>query len=124
MSPGLLPFLFLLSTLAGFTLLVAGLNYYFRTRQDALTRRIQELQDQSGTGVSGPLLSGDFRDSLLRATYGTIFGKGWFRQKELEMMRAGFRGAGVVRTYGLLSLLFTVGLFAAALVVLQDQEFA
>src|SRR5436190_6641671 len=98
------PFLFLLSTLMCFTLLVAGVNYYMRTRQDALTRRIQELQEQSMSGVSNPLLGGDFWEALLRATYGTIFGKGWFRQKELELMRAGFRGAGVVKTYGLMSL--------------------
>ena len=114
--------LFFLSTLACFTLLAAGLNYYFRTRQDALSNRIQELQEQSMSGVSGPLLGGDFWDWLLRSTYGSIFGKGWFRQKELELMRAGFRGPGVVKTYGILSLSFTAAVFVAALVLLQGED--
>src|SRR5215470_8754157 len=118
------PLLFLLSTLACFTLLVAGLNYYFRTKQDALTRRIQELQEQSMSGTSGPVLGGDFWDALLRSTYGVVFGKGWFRQKELELMRAGFRGAGAVKTFGLLSLLLTAGLLVAAAIALQGSDAA
>ena len=73
--------------------------------------------------MSGGLpIGGDFWNSLLRATYGAIFGKGWFRQKEMELMRAGFRGPGVVKTYGLWSLLFSVALLVTALVVLQGQE--
>lgn len=116
------PLLFLLTTLACFTLLVAGLNYYFRTRQDALTRRIQELQEQSMSGTSGPILGGDFWDALLRSTYGLIFGKGWFRQKELELMRAGFRGSGVVKTYGILSLAFMAAAVTVTLIVLQDED--
>src|SRR3989442_2816567 len=115
------PLLFFLSTAACSTLLVAGLHYYLRTRQSALRLRIEELQEQAAGGGL-PLLGGDFWDSLLRSTYGTIFGKGWFRQKELELMRAGFRGPRVVKTYGLLSLAFTVALIATALVVLQDEE--
>ena len=118
-----LPLLFFLSTLACATLLVAGVNYYLRTRQDALTRRIDELQEQSMTGGSGPLLGGDFWDLLLRSTYGAIFGKGWFRQKELELMRAGFRGPRVVKTFGILSLAFSAALFVTALVTLQDEDF-
>ena len=74
------------------------------------------------TGGSGPLLGGDFWDLVLRSTYGTIFGKGWFRQKELELMRAGFRGPAVVKTYGILSLVFTAGLFVTALITLQDED--
>src|SRR6267143_551907 len=116
------PLLFLLSTLASFTLLVAGVNYYLRTRQDALGRRVQELQDQSMTGSSDPLPGGDFWNSVLRSTYGAIFGKGWFRQKELELMRAGFRGPRVVKMYGIISLFFTVVLIIAAFLSLQDQD--
>jgi tight adherence protein C len=116
------PMLFLFSTLACVTLLVGGLNYYLRTRQDALTRRIQELQEQSMSGVSGPMLGGDFWDTLLRSTYGAIFGKGWFRQKELELMRAGYRGAAAVKIYGVLSLFFIVALFVTALLVLRDED--
>ena len=69
-----------------------------------------------------PLLGGDFWDFLLRSTYGAIFGKGWFRQKELELMRAGFRGPKVVKVYGLLSLGFTLGLVVTAVATLQDQD--
>jgi len=116
------PLLFFLSLLASFTLLVAGANYYLRTRQDALSRRLQELQEQSGTGVSGPLLGGDIWNLLLRSTYGAIFGKGWFRQKELELMRAGFRNAKAVKTYGLLSLAFTAALVVAALLFLRGDD--
>jgi len=116
------PSLFFLSILTCFTLLVAGLHYYLRTRQDALSRRIQELQEHSMVSGSLPLLGGDFWDFLLRSTYGAIFGKGWFRQKELELMRAGFRGPKVVKVYGLLSLLFTLGLVVTAVATLQDQD--
>src|SRR6266567_5130794 len=119
-----LPSLFVLSILTCFTLLVAGLQYYLRTRQDALSRRIQELQEHSMAGGSLPLLGGDFWDFLLRSTYGAIFGKGWFRQKELELMRAGFRGPRVVKIYGILSLVFTVVLFVAALILLQGEDFS
>ena len=69
-----------------------------------------------------PLLGGDFWDSLLRSTYGTIFGKSWFRQKELELMRAGFRGPRVVKVYGIASLAFTAVMVAAAILGLQDQD--
>src|SRR6185436_7440954 len=105
---------FFISTLGCFTLLVAGINYYLQTKQEALGRRIEELQEQSLSGVSGPLLGGDVWDTLLRSTYGTIFGKSWFRQKELELMRAGFRGALAVKTFGLLSLALTAALLVAA----------
>src|SRR3989442_7049827 len=111
-----------LSTRACVTLLVAGVHYYLRTRQDALSRRIQELQEQSMAAGSLPLLGGDFWDSLLRSTYGVVLGKGWFRQKELELMRAGFRGPKVVKVYGMLSFLFTLGLLVIALTTLQDQD--
>jgi tight adherence protein C len=116
------PFLFLISALACSTLFVLALNYYLGTRTDSLNRRIQELQEESMSGSAGPILGGDIWDTLLRSTYGTIFGKTWFRQKELELMRAGFRGAGVVKAYGLISLGFTVALIATALVVLQDED--
>src|SRR5262245_32481900 len=98
--------------LASSTLLVAGVRYYVRTRQDALARRILELQEQSLTGGTLPLMGGDFWDSLLQLTYGAIFGKSWFREKELELMRAGFRGPNVTKVFGLLSLLFTIALLA------------
>ena len=122
MFPGF-PLMFFLSTLACVTLLVAGLHYYFRTGQDALGRRLQELQEHSMVGGVLPVLGGDFWDSLLRFTYGTLFGKGWFRQKELELMRGGFRGPRVVKVYGILSLLFTLGLVVTALAALRSQGF-
>src|SRR5437868_9773113 len=115
------PLLFFLSTAACSTLLVAGLHYYFRTRQSALRLRIEELQEQAAGGAL-PVLGGDFWDSLLRSTYGAIFGKSWFRQKELELMRAGFRGPRVVQIYGIASLAFTAVMVAAAILGLQDQD--
>ena len=114
--------LFLLSTLTCVTLLVAGVHYYLRTRQDALSRRIQELQEQSMGGGTVSGVGGDFWDSLLRSTYGVVLGKGWLRQKELELMRAGFRGPSVVKVYGMLSLLFTLGLVAIVLIAFQGQD--
>src|SRR5437868_6278793 len=120
MSLGL-PLLFFLSTTACATLLVAALHYYLRTRQSALRLRIEELQEQAAGGAL-PLLGGDFWDSLLRSTYGAIFGKSWFRQKELELMRAGFRGPRVVKIYGIASLAFTAVMVAAAILGLQDQD--
>jgi len=120
--PSDFPVLFFLSTAACATLLIAGLLYYLRTRQDALRWRLEELQEQSAGGGPLPLLGGDFWDSLLRSTYGTIFGKSWFRQKELELMRAGFRGPRVVKVYGIASLAFTAVMVAAAILGLQDQD--
>jgi len=114
--------LFLLSTLTCVTLLVAGVHYYLHTRQDALSRRIQELQEQSTGGGTVSGVGGDFWDSLLRSTYGVVLGKGWLRQKELELMRAGFRGPSVVKVYGMLSLLFTLGLVAIVLIAFQGQD--
>ena len=115
------PLLFFLSAAVCSSLLVGGLYYYLRTRQEALRWRIEELQEQSAGGAL-PLLGGDFWDSLLRSTYGAIFGKTWFRQKELELMRAGFRGPRVVKMYGIISLFFTVVLLIAAFLSLQDQD--
>jgi tight adherence protein C len=114
------PLLFFLSTAACFTLLVAALQYHLRTRQHALRLRIEELQEQA-TGAT-PLLGRDFWDSLLRSTYGTIFGKNWFREKELELMRGGFRGPRVVKVYGIASLAFTTVMIVAAFLGLQDQD--
>src|SRR2546427_11219003 len=105
--PSDFPFQFFLSVALSSTLLVAGVHYYLRTRQDALRWRIEELQEQSGSSGAVPSLRGDIWDSLLRSTYGTVFGKDWFRQKELELMRAGFRGPRVVKVYGVISLVFT-----------------
>jgi tight adherence protein C len=112
--------LFFLSTAACTTLLVAALHYYLRTRQSALRLRIEELQEEAEGGA--PVLGGDFWDSLLRSTYGAIFGKSWFRQKELELMRAGFRGPRVVKIYGIASLAFTAVLIVGAFFGFQDQD--
>jgi tight adherence protein C len=115
-----LPLLFFLSTAACMTLLVAAAHYYLRTRQSALRLRIEELQEQAA-GVT-PLLGGDFWDGLLRSTYGAIFGKSWFREKELELMRAGFRDPRVVKIYGITSLAFTLILIIVAFFAFQDQD--
>src|SRR5437870_6598198 len=116
------PILFFLSVAGCSTLLVAGIHYYWRTRQDALRWRIEELQEQSESGGPLPSLRGDIWDSLLRSTYGAVFGKDWFRQKELELVRAGFRGPRVVKVYGVISLVFTAVMIIAAFLSLQDQD--
>ncbi len=116
------PILFFLTVAGSLSLLIAGMHYYWRTRQDALRWRIEELQEQSASGGSLPSLRGDVWDSLLRSTYGSIFGKDWFRQKELELMRAGFRGPRVVKIYGIISLVFTALMTVAAVIGLQDQD--
>src|SRR3974390_2799233 len=116
------PALFFFSTVGCFSLFVAAVNYYLRTREDALSRRIQELQEQSMAGGPGPAMGGDLWGSILRSTYGAIFGKQWFRQKELELMRAGFRGPRVVKVYGIASLGFEILLVTIALVTLQGQD--
>src|SRR5437762_14098320 len=116
------PILFFLSVAGCSTLLVAGIHYYWRTRQDALRWRIEELQEQSESGGPLPSLRGDIWDSLLRSTYGAVFGKDWFRQKELELMRAGFRGPRVVKVYGVISLVFTAVMVVCAFFALQNQD--
>src|SRR5207248_5272946 len=108
------------STTACMTLLVAAAHYYLRTRQSALRLRIEELQEEAAGGT--PLLGGDFWDGLLRSTYGAIFGKSWFREKELELMRAGFRGPRVVKVYGVISLVFTAVMVVCAFFALQNQD--
>jgi tight adherence protein C len=116
------PILFLLSTLGCFTLFVAALNYYLRSRGDALGRRIQELQEQSMSGGPVPAIASDLWGSILRSTYGAVFGRQWFRQKELELMRAGFRGPRVVKVYGIASLAFGVVLLGSTLLTLQGED--
>ena len=120
--PASMALLFLVSTLACFTLAVAGVRYYLRTRNDALARRIEELQAQSMGGSTGPRLGGDFWDFLLQSTYGMIFGRGWFRQKETELMRAGIRGPAAVKVFGILSLVFTAALVITAYSQLKDGD--
>ena len=116
------PILFFLSVAGCSTLLVAGIHYYWRTRQDALRWRIEELQEQSESGGPLPSLRGDIWDSLLRSTYGAVFRKDWFRQKELELMRGGFRGPRVVKVYGVISLVFTAVMVVCAFFALQNQD--
>jgi tight adherence protein C len=114
--------LFLLSTLSCLALPAAAYFYFSRNQTDALSVRLRELREQTSAGGPLPLHDGDFGNFLVRITYGAIFGKGWYRQKELELMRAGFRGAGVVKVYGLLSFAFTVGLVVTAVLALLGQD--
>jgi len=116
--------LFLLSSVACATIFVFGIHYFLGGRQDALMRRLQELQEGSLGGGSSTVVGGGVWDLLLRATYGTIFGRGWFRQKELELMRAGYRGAKSVKAYGLISLAFTAAAVLASIPLLQGQDLA
>ena len=65
--------LFFLSTLACLTLPAAGLYYFLHTRQEALNRRLRELQEHSLSGGAHSFRGGDLWNIILRSTYGTIF---------------------------------------------------
>ena len=115
-------FLFFLSTLACFSLLVEGARRYLGTRNDALARRIEELQERAlGAGAESHS-TGDFWDFLLQSTYGVVFGKSWFREKEMDLIRAGIRGHTAVKVYGVLSLIFTGLLLGAAYAALGNED--
>ena len=115
-------FLFFLSTLACFSLLVEGARRYLGTRNDALARRIEELQERAlGAGAESHS-TGDIWDFLLQSTYGVVFGKSWFREKELDLIRAGIRGHTAVKVYGVLSLIFTGLLLGAAYAALGNED--
>jgi tight adherence protein C len=115
--------LFFVAVAATFTLAVAGFQYYLRTRNDDLERRLEELQERAMTGrASGPRRAEDVWDVILNSTYGLVFGKGWFKQKEMEFMRAGIREPSAVKVFGMLSLLFTVLLLLSAWLLLNDGD--
>ncbi len=120
MTPGAAALLFVAMT-AGFTALAGGVWYYLRGRDDALQRRIDELQRRA-IGGSGPRHVDDIWDVILNSTYGLIFGRGWFREKELELMRAGIRGRVAVKVFGISSLVFTVLLLLSAWLLLRNGE--
>src|SRR5512140_543383 len=105
------------------SLTIAGVRYYVRTRDDDLARRVEEVQQQAMSGRSaGPRHAEDVWDVILQSTYGLVFGRQWFTQKELELMRAGIRERWAVKVYGIASLVFTVFLLAAAWLVLRDGD--
>ena len=95
---------------------VAQTEVHVGRRTQALTQHLDN--------VDITLLGGDFWDALLRSTYGAIFGKGWFRQKEMELMRAGYRGPRVVKVYGVASLVFTAVLLIVAVIDLYGDPLA
>lgn len=113
---------FLVSSLAAATLLVAGAHYYLRTRNDALARRLEELQQSSMSGSGAATSDGDFWDLLLQATYGTVLGRSWFRDTELALVRAGIRGREMVKVYGLASLSLTAALLLTAYWLLRGGD--
>ncbi len=113
--------LFFVAVGGSLTLLVAGGNYYLRTRDDALARRVEELQARSLGGGRRPAAE-DIWDIILQSTFGLVFGRSWFTEKEVELMRAGIRRPGSVKVFGILSLLFTSALVAAAWTLLKDGE--
>ena len=117
--------LFLFSTLAAATLMVVAVQYYFRTRNDALDRRLEQLQQSSMVGMSGggiSLQGGDFWESLLQATYGTVFGRGWFRDTEVALLRAGIRGREALKVYGVGSLALTLILVLTAWAMFRSSD--
>lgn len=112
--------LFLLSTLAAATLMVVAAHYYFKTKNDALERRLEELQQSSGGGMMPH--DGDFWDSLLQASYGTVFGRSWFRQTEMALLRAGIRGHEALKVYGIGSLALTLLLVLTAWTMFRADD--
>ncbi|MSO19453.1 MAG: type II secretion system F family protein [Acidobacteria bacterium] len=114
--------LFLLSTLAAATLTVVAVHYYLSTKNDALERRLEELQESSISGGGGAAHGGDFWDTLLQATYGTVFGRGWFRDTELALLRAGIRGREALKAYGVGSLALTLTLVLSAWALLRSSD--
>jgi tight adherence protein C len=109
-----LALLFLFSTLAAATLMVVAAQYYFQTRNEALDRRLEELQQSSMSGGATAFGDGDFWEMLLHATYGTVFGRGWFRDTEMTLLRAGIRGREALKAYGVGSLALTLILVLSA----------
>src|SRR5258706_3658359 len=81
-----------------------GGYYLYEARRDPLRLRLAELR-AAGPGAAGRREE-DIWDMLLSITFGSIFGEAWFREKELELLRAGIRRAGAVKVYGLLNLGF------------------
>jgi len=68
----------------------SSVYYYLRTRNDALERRIEELQL-----ILVVIRTARPRDSGIPASSPTAWSrKSWFRQKEMELVRAGIRAPG------------------------------
>lgn len=84
--------------------LAYGGYYLYEARRDPLRLRLAELR-AAGPGAASRREE-DLLDMLLSVTFGSVFGESWFREKELELLRAGIRRAGAVKVYGLLSLGF------------------
>ncbi len=109
MSPLALLAVFLIA-LVNCSLLLYGGVYLWQARHDPLRLRLAELQARAGGAAAGRREE-DLWDVLLGLTFGAVFGRSWFQQKELELMRAGIRRPGSVKVYGMLTLVF-MGLLA------------
>jgi tight adherence protein C len=114
--------LFTLCILAAATLMVVSVHYYLKTKNDALDRRLEELQASSMSGGSVMPLERDFWESLLQATYGTVFGRDWFRQTEMALLRAGIRGREALKVYGVGSLALTLTLVLTAWTMFSSDD--
>jgi tight adherence protein C len=115
--------IFFLACFASLALLIGGLHYYLRTREDALGRRLEELQERSmGAGAGHSHAAEDIWDFFLQATFGVIFGRSWFRQKEMELVRAGIRRPYAVKVYGMLSLILTALLLLTAYLLFSGGD--
>jgi tight adherence protein C len=94
--------------------------YLYRARHDPLRTRLAELR-ASGAGAHARREE-DIWDTILSLTFGTVFGDSWFREKELELLRAGIRRPGAVKVYGLLTLAFTLVLTTVAYLALSGDN--
>ncbi|SRR5579871_580130 len=118
MNPWLLFAVFVVA-LANAGAVLAGGWYLLEARRNPLQLRIAELQARGGAPLRR---QEDIWDVILGVTFGTVFGESWFREKELELMRAGIRRQGAVKVYGMLTLAFMLMLSGGALVWLNGGD--
>ena len=118
MSP-LLLFAVFAAALVNACAVLAFAYYLLEARRNPLHLRVAELQARGGAAVRR---EEDVWDVILGITFGTIFGESWFREKELDLMRAGIRRPGAVKVFGMLTLAFMLMLALGAYIWLNGGD--
>jgi len=118
MSP-LLLFGVFVATLVNAGAILYGGYYLLEARRNPLHLRVAELQARGGAATRR---EDDVWDVILGLTFGTIFGESWFREKELELLRAGIRRPGAVKVFGMITLAFMLMLAFGAYVWLSGGD--